>query len=257
MNAVVSGRAGVALVWDGPQFFSLHVEALDEPIPRREAEIPYLLGEAKDLLEFRSANQAYIAKVLGREARCFDALHLTLCLLDRDLTDKTREEVAKELEGIFGENPRHLEFAENVLFSNPLPPGGDLPGALRAARGTVQTQRLLSDFERLQSRIAEVWIAWLAIPDRLFIRPENRQKALNAAVRSGGFRRFVRLAAENENDGAYRFLQESLANPEVQEFRAIWAEWVKPLREESRYPLPQFDALEVAEPPAPGFDVEA
>ncbi len=249
MQAMISGRAGVALLWDGPQLFSLHLGASpEEAVSRREWEIPYLLGDARDLRELKGASRKQVVAELALEARQFDALHLALLTLDSDLSEGLREEAAVELEEVLGEDPQFAEFVENVLFSNPLPADGDLPGALRAAQGTEIALQILSDFERHQNQIADAWIAWQGIPDQLFARSEDRQKALNAAVRSGGFRRLAGLLYQGEPVDL--LLTESFADPNVQavaKHREIWKLWVKPLREESRYPVPHGEVLEVAE----------
>ncbi len=248
MEAMISGRAGVALLWEGPQLFSLHLGD-EEVVSRREWEIPFLLGDARDLRELKGASRRQVAVELAFEARQFDALHLALLTLDSDLSEGLREEAAVELEEVLGEDPRFAEFVENVLFSNPLPADGDLPGALKAAQGTEIALRVLSDFERHQSQIADAWIAWQGIPGDLFARSEDRQPALNAAVRSGGFRRLAGVLLEGEP--VEILLGEALMNREVlavPKHREIWAQWVKPLREESRYPEFRPEALYVAEP---------
>ncbi len=249
MEAVISGRAGVALLWEGDAFFSLHLGmAPDQAIARREWEIPHLLGEARDLRRLDGVDRTRVASELEHEVKCIDALHLVLITLDPELPADLRMDAAVEFEELFGEDPRYAEFVENVLFSHPLPKDGDLSGALQAAHETGQPLQLLADFERHQDQIAVVWIAWQGIPDELFARSEDRQCALNVAVRSGGFRRLVRCKFRGEPAG--QFLDEALADPDVRaipKHREIWAQWVKPLREESRYPEPRGEVLEVAE----------
>ena len=48
MRAVVSGQAGVALLWDGNRLSSLHAGVDGPPVLRRPQEIPLLLGAAND-----------------------------------------------------------------------------------------------------------------------------------------------------------------------------------------------------------------
>jgi hypothetical protein len=220
----------------------------DQAVARREWEIPHLLGDARDLRRLDGADRARVASELEHDAKCFDALHLVLLTLDPELPEDLRMDAAAEFEELFGENPRFAEFVENVLFSNPLPKDGDLPGALHAARDTGQPLSLLTAFERHQNQIAEAWIAWQGIPDELFIHSEDRQQALSAAVRSGGFRRLAGLLYQGKSVDL--LLAEAFADSAVQavpKHREIWAQWVRPLREESRYPVPHGEVLEVAE----------
>jgi hypothetical protein len=249
MQAMISGRAGVALLWEGPQLFSLHLGASDqEVVPRGEWEIPYLLGDARDLRELKGASRKQVVAELALEARQFDGLHLALLTLDSDLSEGLREEAAIELEEVLGEDPRFADFVENILFSNPLPADGDLSGALQAAKGTEVALQVLTDFDSHQNQIADAWIAWQGIPDELFATSEDRQQALRAAVRSGGFRRLAGLLYQGKSVDL--LLAEAFADSDVQavpKHREIWAQWVRPLREESRYPVPHGEVLEVAE----------
>lgn len=250
MEAAISGRAGVALIWEEESLFSLHLGmAPNEAVPRREWEIPHLLGAANDLRTSKGADRAHVAKELEVESRCVDTLHLALMTLDPGVDEDLREEAAIELEKVLNEDPRYVDFVENVLYSNPLPAAGDLPGALRSAKGTKKTFRLFAEFDRLQPQIAEVWIAWQGIGDDQFIHPEDRQRALAVAVRSGGFRRLASMLDRGER--VDNFLVDALSDPEVRAFpgfRTIWLQWVKPLREESRYPEHREERWQVAEP---------
>src|SRR5262245_30221006 len=49
MQAVISGQAGVALLFEGERLSSVHADNLEQVIGRREREVPYLLGSATDL----------------------------------------------------------------------------------------------------------------------------------------------------------------------------------------------------------------
>jgi len=159
-EALISGRAGVALVWEENALFSLHLGMKpDEAIPRREWEIPHLLGEVDDLRRLVCCDRSQVAMELAHEAQCFDALHLILMTLDSSLPLELREEAAIELDEVFAKGSQFGSFVGNVLFSSPLPDVGDLTGALWASRDRQQPQQLLADFERHQDQISEVWRA--------------------------------------------------------------------------------------------------
>ena len=245
VEAIVSGQANVALFWEGDALYSLHPGG--EPVRRREREVGFLLGDAKDLLHFQGIDRPRVAFELDLEVRRADALHLALMLLDAELEAETREEAAIELEELFAD-AKVSEFVENVLYSRPLPREADISGAIEAAGTNSRVATYISDIVRHQSQISEAWIAWQGIPDKTFTRTEDRQQALSAAVRSGGFRRLTALLFHGESMDL--LLGEALVNGEVAavpRHREIWEQWVKPLRDESRYTEPKFEALEVAE----------
>lgn len=246
VEAIVSGQASVALFWEGEALYSLHPGG--EPVRRRERDIAYLLGDARDLLHFQGIDRARVASELDLEVHRADALHLALMLLDAELERETRKEAAVDLEQLFVD-PRVTECVESVLYSRPLPGEADVQGACVIARENSKVSQCFSELVRSQAQISEAWVAWQGIPDDHFDHPTARQQALTVAVRSGGFRRLAGLLFQRQS--ADLLLAEALTNPDVRsvpKHREIWAQWVKPLREESRYPEQRLEVLEVAEP---------
>lgn len=150
MHAVISGRAGVALLLDGHQLSSLHAGA-DKIVRRREREIPYLLGEATDLQFLENVETSEISRRLELAAAQADALHLALILLDPELPQDVRCDAAGELEDLLKiEGVR--EGVEGILFARPLPGEADLQGALSCCSGEAGAARdLLIGLERLQT----------------------------------------------------------------------------------------------------------
>ncbi|HXU30659.1 MAG TPA: SidA/IucD/PvdA family monooxygenase, partial [Thermoanaerobaculia bacterium] len=245
VEAIVSGQANVALFWEGDALFSLHPGG--EPVRRRERDIAYLLGDARDLLHFEGVDRSWIAEELDLEVRRADALHLALMLLDAELEVKTRFEAAAELEELFAD-ARVSQYVKGVLYSRSLPGEADIRGACQAAQATSRVSMYLSELVRFQAQIADAWIAWQGIPDELFARSEDRQQALNAAVRSGSFHRLAGLLYQSESVDL--LLAEAFADSEVRavpKYREIWNRWLRPLREESNYPAPFPVSMEVAE----------
>lgn len=246
IEAIVSGQANVALFWEGASLYSLHPGG--EPVRRRERDIAHLLGDATDLLHFQGIDRSRVASELDIEVRRADALHLALMLLDVELEAETREEAAAELEELFAD-ARISEYVESVLYSRPLPGEADIRGAIEAARATSRVSIYVSELVRHQEQITDAWIAWQGIPDDFFARSEDRQQALKTAVRSGGFRRLAGLLFQGKPVDL--LLAEALTDSDlvaVPKHREIWERWVKPLREESRYPEQRLEVLDVAEP---------
>jgi hypothetical protein len=152
MQAVISGRAGVALLLDGEELSSLHVGS-GEVVRRREREVPYLLGDATDLQFVEEADVAEVERRLETAANQADALHLALILLDPELPREVRSEAALELkELLLAEDV--AEHVESVLSSRPLPREADVPGALRLCSAQAGASAdLLTRLQALQSEL--------------------------------------------------------------------------------------------------------
>src|SRR5262245_3967872 len=98
MNAVISGRAGVAILVEKDRFFSLDVNEPDRKVPRRPEEVRFLLGEGRDLRFFEDIAIEEVKRRLEEETSADEALHLALILLDGEHEADLREETAAVLE---------------------------------------------------------------------------------------------------------------------------------------------------------------
>ena len=67
MEAVISGRAGIALVVDGDSLMSLDVEDLNKFIERTPADARFLIGEAAGCVTLGNATRQQIAETLEFE----------------------------------------------------------------------------------------------------------------------------------------------------------------------------------------------
>ncbi len=231
MQAVVSGRSGVAVLLEGDEIRSLHAET-GEIVHRREREIPYLLGDATDLQFLEDVEIPDVAQQLEVATAQADALHLALLLLDRQLPHDIRRDAADELAELL-EIAGVRESVEGVLLAHPLPMEADLTGALSSCPGRAEASRaLLLHIQALQSEVRDVFDAWEQIPDRVFGEERNRSCALSVAIREGFFRQLVILRAEHRPvDG---FLIEALRNAafsRARNHRGILHDWFSPLRE--------------------------
>jgi len=141
MQAVISGRSGVALLLDGEQLSSLHA-GTDEIVRRRERDIPYLLGEATDLQFLENVETPEVSRRLEIATAQANALHLALILLDPELPQEVRCEASDELDDLLGVAGVRAGV-ERVLFSQPLPGEADLRGALSCCSGRADTARNL------------------------------------------------------------------------------------------------------------------
>jgi hypothetical protein len=232
MDAVVSGRAGIALLMDGERLLSLHAGRPGEVVQRHDGEVRWLLGEAKDLEFLENVDLKQIALHLDLASGKADALHLALILLDAGLSHDTRRSAAEELDDLL-EVESIVRWVESVLFAHPLPRSADPFGARSACTGrTERTRALLGKLKSLQPVIVEVQQAWEAIPARLFATVEDRKHALSVVVKEGLFRELVttRAVGERVDD----FLLKSLMNPalhQIRDARNVLLEWGADFRE--------------------------
>ena len=130
MNAVISGRAGVALLVEGNTLRSIHVHDPDVLVVRRLEDYHLLFGHDADPEFFQNIPlqeaQQQLCAAVDRE----EALDLALILFDHDLSDETRNEAARELNDLLRQ-PEIVEFVERILFAKPLPQSADHDGAKR------------------------------------------------------------------------------------------------------------------------------
>ncbi len=148
MDALISGRNGVALVIDGDHLASIHADEPERDVARQPAELRFLIGEGRDFEPVENTSRAEIVRrlVLARDRE--DALQLALILIDPELTSGTRQEAAEELEELLAQEDV-VDYLEGVLYAQPLPEGTDLPGGSTLA-GKAGAQRVLGLFERLR-----------------------------------------------------------------------------------------------------------
>lgn len=242
MQAVISGQAGVALLVEGDRLSSIHAGKTDEVVRRRNREIPYLFGDARDFQFLEDVELPEVARELELATTKADALHVALILLDPQLTHDTRREAAEELTEL-SEIKGVLEYVEAVLYSRPMPGDGDLPGALLCCAGRSEPARqLLLRLGSLQGPIAVVFGAWEQIPDRLFGSEQDRRYALAMVVRAGLFRDFVETLATQGDVG--EFLERTLRGSSlvaIQNHREILERWASPLQSQG-YPSKRWDA---------------
>jgi hypothetical protein len=138
MNAVISGRAGVALLLQGDQLYSMHLDTRDKVIPRRSGEYHLLMGEGTDLEFLEEANPAAVRQRLEHAVTREEALDVSLLLLDGSLPEAIRIQAAADLEECLAA-PGALDSLEAVFYAAPLPETADLPGALHCARSYEQS----------------------------------------------------------------------------------------------------------------------
>lgn len=226
MNAVISGRAGVALLLQGDRLFSLDLDKPEELIPRRPDEYHLLIGEGTDLEFLEEVDPAAVRQRLENAVCREEALDVSLLLLDGGLADAIRNQAAADLEECF-EAPRALDSLEAVLYAAPLPETADLPGALRCAQNQEQSVRpFLRRLEAQQPAIRMVRQTWEALPERFFGGADERRDAMTICLRAGLFRDLARALAESGSPGSH-VIQVLDRRPELDRFRKALTHWGK------------------------------
>lgn len=236
MNAIISGRAGVALLLEGEVLSSFDVEDPATLLPRRPADLRLLFGEAPDVQFFEDVDHAAAARHLERAFNCASALDLALITFDPELTDDIRDDAAAELERLLSDPPV-VEYLENILFGKPLPAAADLAGALvRCGEGGKRLPALsgtLQVLEGYQPAVRAVSAAWDELPAKLFGGDEQKAEFRRVAVREGLFRRLAFEAARGPHARVGDFTVHAGTNPVItslRNYRAVLQRWLSPFR---------------------------
>ncbi|MFL6273793.1 MAG: tetratricopeptide repeat protein [Blastocatellia bacterium] len=232
MDAVISGRAGTALIVDGNTLFSFDVDEPDTLVPRAQSDLPYLFGDARDLQFLENSGQEQIKKRLELEYNVVCALDLALILMDDTLSAEVRQEAAAELEELFRDTAV-LERLEGILYARPLPDSADITGAKErseAAKATTTLAVMDNPLSR-QPSIRDVCAAWDGIPESEFGGTEQKAEFQRLAIREGLFRALV---IAHEGRQVESFLIQALMMPAMQSlrnYRTILQRWTAAFRQ--------------------------
>jgi len=185
MHAVISGRAGKALLLDGDSLKSFDADDPSKLVPRRQADLHYLFGESQDLRIIEDSDLESITREFKNDCDSNLALDLTLISLDGELPDDIRKEAIEGVDELLADH-RVVEQLENILYARPVPEDADLSGALKLCdrAGSSRVLAVLKTFEEYQPLIREVCEAWDIIPVQIFGGYE-RQAEFQARCCSG------------------------------------------------------------------------
>jgi len=210
MDAVISGRAGKALLMDGESLMLFDVDNPAEIIPVRPASVNMLLGDSRDLRFLEDTDHNKAAAELEREFNFACALDLALIILDGDLSDEVRLEACSELNELLADT-NLIERLENLFYARPLPVVADITRALTlcSQSGATVALDLFQRLEQRQPLIREVCQKWDSIPDETFGGTDERAEFFHAAISEGLFRKFV-IAREERREA--KFFLDSIMN---------------------------------------------
>ncbi len=257
MDAVISGRAGKALLLDGDSLKSFDVDDPSKLVSRRQSDLPYLFGETQDLRVIENADIESVQHELKHDCDCNWALDLALISLDAELPDEIRQEAIEGLDELLADS-RVIERLENILYARPLPEDADLAGALNLCDETRFSNALvlLQRFQERQPLIREVSEAWDIIPTKIFGGYDQHTEFQHIAVREGLFRALVitlesqdtasslhkpsiHLVSANPNDTIPMFLLNTGLNDSIKRLRnhrQVLQQWISPFRQSDDAP---------------------
>ena len=233
MKALISGQAGIAVLFDRDRISSLHYDSA-ESIPRTESDISYLLADATDVLEVSDVAHETVTKSLELACRKDESLHLLLILLDADADKEARQWAAECLDELL-RDLRLFDFISNRLYAAPLPSIADLVGSLIYADrvGASWLANFLDELGSCQPDIRRWRAAWDALAPELFKGPDSKEKFGHLLVTSGALRKLVR----SHPDDTDSLLFDCLTDPAFQALpnhRRILMDLVGPFRQVKR-----------------------
>jgi RNA polymerase sigma-70 factor, ECF subfamily len=198
LNAVVSARAGVAILVQPDGLSSIHVDSIDDVVPRSLSDVRLLLGDARDLQFMEGVEIAAVRTYLAESQQRDSALHLVLILLDATSSADVRQDAARVLDELLV-SPAAAEYLESVLYAHPLPADTGVVEALAIA-GSLQLSHagpLLQRLTELQDEITSVWTAWDAVPSAILGTSRDKRNFTATLVRAGVFRQIVEARSAN------------------------------------------------------------
>lgn len=234
MNAIISGRSGTALMLDGGKLMSIHADAIEQLVPRKQADLPLLLGDGNDLQFFENVSFDEVANHLKHAQVSNDALELTLILLDSELSKGVRQEAAGMLEELFTDD-KTSQYVQSMFYAHDLPNNADMRGAIEVCErdSAILVQSFLKTLHKLQPIIQKVSRAWDALPDAVFGSEEKRVKLHNDIIREGIFHNLVMKIARDGNVNTVHMSKSlKLSVTVLPEFEEVQRRWIELLRYE-------------------------
>lgn len=250
MDAVISGRAGKALILDDGVLTSFDLNDAREFVPRKREDVRLLLGESNDAIVIENVSREEIIHWLEIEKSSAMALDLTLISLDPELSDEVRMEAVEALDELLSDADV-VARVEKTIYAKPLPAEADLMGALTCCERT-NAEQSRSFFQRLeynQPQIRKTRYAWESIPPADFGGAQLKSEFHDLAVREGLFRDLSTSSVDKARIGL--FLLNALRNESVRtklNHRGVLQQWSATLRDSAIDELPKLElAREAAE----------
>jgi len=217
MNAVISGRAGLALLIEGESMMSLDVDDLETLVPRSPHDLRFLLADADDLITLENTRREEVAQRLELEHDIAGALDMTLIALDSGASMELRVEAVAALDELLA-GARVVERLESTMYAKPLPGSADLIGALFCTDVKTTARSFFERLSRYQPAIRSVREAWEALPDHLFSNEQNSKDLFHDMACNEGLFRLLALSYDDQAKGS-EFVTEALQNRSISRLR--------------------------------------
>jgi hypothetical protein len=213
-QALLSGQAGVVVFNDGA---SCTCRAIGESDYRqcRLEDIPYLFGDASDVISVAGKSPAQAYRILENEWTQDRALHLVLLLLDRDAHLRAKRIASEALEEFLVVSTTR-QFVIHRLYSRPLPSSADVSEALRLCMEASGKSGwgLISTVREDQSRIRHLRERWDLLDLHLFGTARDKRLFEQVAVEEGMFFSLCRDPASMTE----KALSQWASNPRLKKF---------------------------------------
>jgi two-component system response regulator (stage 0 sporulation protein A) len=175
MDALISGQAGIAVLIDDDNVFSITLDSGNEMKPCSLSMVPYLfsgVSDAKIIKQITLSETVSQLKVLWQKDR---ALHLTLILLDSHEELQIRKLAVASLFNLLV-NQNIYDFVEKNLYALPLPASSDLLGSIQLIEEDCNLKILFHEIHSNQIYIDICSNAWDKLPTDLFDEICNKNK---------------------------------------------------------------------------------
>lgn len=188
MKALISGQAGIAVLIEGKEYTSIEVDSM-EAVRRAEHDVPFLVGDASDLIELDGTSKDEAARKLKSAWLKDRSIHLSLIALDCEAASRNRQSAVECLSDLLSELSV-ADFVRNRLYAAPLPPSADLSRTLDLAEscGSTKFASILKEVRTAQEPIRRNRLAWDALRPDLFGGVAEKERFGFVAVESGMFR---------------------------------------------------------------------
>ena len=226
MQALLSPHSNTELMFH-PQTTYL-LSGGNPPCPLSTAAVGEWLSAHGELRWHSADNNAEIEQAMSLYSQRREALDMALMGMDGDLSLELREEAQQELERLL-ENEAVATWLSDLFHVRPLVAEAEIETALSQAREgkRLRVANCLKEIASNQSDIAQSWMAWNAIPEKLLQSAGGRHAVLDIAMDKGLFANTIRLLAKNQKDAAkfeaFTRLQGTLG------YRQIVEAWFLPL----------------------------
>jgi hypothetical protein len=147
MHALISGQAGLAVVWDNHRAWRVSYESPDQRLDCPRDGIERVFHGAHDVQSLQNTTVDEAVQRMLAAWRCDRALQLSLILLEPE-DDENRQLAAECVERHFQSSTTAQAYVANRLYSAPLPAAADIAGAMDITR-VLQATQLTDLLERI------------------------------------------------------------------------------------------------------------